>query len=169
AAAGRKAQGVAGSARHPRAPSRCGGEGPSASAGPYPGGVRSSTILSRRDLDFLLHEWLHVETLIKRPRYAEHSRETFDAVLDLAEEIATEHFAPHNRKADVNEPRMVDGKVVLIPEVAAALEVFTEAGLMAGEFDEAYGGMQLPHTVGQAVFAWFKAANVGTSSYPFLT
>ena len=29
--------------------------------------------------------------------------------------------------------------------------------------------MQLPHTVGQAVFAWFKAANVGTSSYPFLT
>ena len=29
--------------------------------------------------------------------------------------------------------------------------------------------MQLPHTVGQAVFAWFKAANVGTSAYPFLT
>src|SRR4051812_49817114 len=64
---------------------------------------------------------------------------------------------------------MVDGRVQLIPEVADALKVFTEAGLMAGEFDEAYGGMQLPHTVGQAVFAWFKAANVGTSSYPFLT
>jgi alkylation response protein AidB-like acyl-CoA dehydrogenase len=131
--------------------------------------VRSSTILSRRDLDFLLHEWLQVETLTKRPRYAEHSRETFDAVLDLAEQIATEQFAPHNRKADENEPRMVDGTVVLIPEVAEALAVFTDAGLMAGEFDEAYGGMQLPHTVGQAVFAWFKAANVGTSSYPFLT
>ena len=29
--------------------------------------------------------------------------------------------------------------------------------------------MQLPHTVGQAVFAWFQAANVGTSAYPFLT
>ena len=29
--------------------------------------------------------------------------------------------------------------------------------------------MQLPHVVGQAVFAWFKAANVGTSAYPFLT
>ena len=110
-----------------------------------------------------------MESLTKRPRYAEHSRETFDAVLELAEQIATEHFAPHNRKADENEPRMVDGKVVLIPEVAAALKVFTEAGLMAGEFDERYGGMQLPHTVGQAVFAWFKAANIGTSAYPFLT
>jgi alkylation response protein AidB-like acyl-CoA dehydrogenase len=131
--------------------------------------VRSSLILSRRDLDFLLHEWLDVEGLVKRPRYAEHSRETFDAVLDLAEQIATEHFAPHNRKADENEPRMVDGKAVLVPEVKQALDVFVEAGLMAGEFDEEYGGMQLPHVVGQAVFAWFKAANVGTSAYPFLT
>ncbi|MGZ4604606.1 MAG: acyl-CoA dehydrogenase [Blastococcus sp.] len=129
----------------------------------------SSLILSRRDLDFLLYEWLDVESLTKRPRFAEHSRETFDAVVDLAEQIATEHFAPHNRKADENEPRMVDGKVVLIPEVAQALKVFAEAGLMAGEFDEEFGGMQLPHAVGQAVFAWFKAANVGTSAYPFLT
>jgi alkylation response protein AidB-like acyl-CoA dehydrogenase len=131
--------------------------------------TRSSLILSRRDLEFLLHEWLDVETLTKRPRYAEHSRETFDAVLELAEDIATEHFAPHNRKADENEPRMVDGQVVLIPEVAEALRVFSEAGLMAGSFDESLGGMQLPHTVAQAALAWFKAANVGTSSYPFLT
>jgi butyryl-CoA dehydrogenase len=125
--------------------------------------------MSRRDLDFLLHEWLDVESLTKRPRFAEHSRETFDAVLDLAEQIATDHFAPHNRKADENEPRMVDGRVELIPEVGRALEVFTGAGLLAGEFDEEHGGMQLPHTVGQAVFAWFNAANVGTSAYPFLT
>jgi len=131
--------------------------------------VSSSLILSRRDLDFLLHEWLDVESMTKRPRFAEHSRETFDAVLELAEQIATDHFAPHNRKADENEPRFVDGKVEMIPEVAKALKVFVDAGLMAGSFDEEYGGMQLPHTVGQAAFAWFKAANVGTSSYPFLT
>ena len=78
----------------------------------------SSLILSRRDLDFMLHEWLDVESLTKRPRFTEHSRETFDAVLDLAEEIATEHFAPHNRKADENEPRFVDGKVEMIREVS---------------------------------------------------
>ncbi|HYH25804.1 MAG TPA: acyl-CoA dehydrogenase [Blastococcus sp.] len=129
----------------------------------------SSLILSRRDLDFLLHEWLDVESLTRRPRFAEHSRQTFDAVMDLAERIATDHFAPHNRKADENEPHVVDGEVVLIPEVAEALKVFTDAGFMACSFDEEYGGMQLPHTVGQAVFAWFMAANVGTSAYPFLT
>ncbi|MBN1094146.1 acyl-CoA dehydrogenase [Blastococcus sp. TML/M2B] len=129
----------------------------------------SSLILSRRDLEFLLHEWLDVEGLTKRERFAEHSRETFDAVLELAERIATEHFAPHNRLADENEPHVVDGRVVLVPEVARALAVFGEAGLMAGTFDEEFGGMQLPQTVGQAVLAWFLAANVGTSGYPFLT
>ena len=59
-----------------------------------------SQLLSRRDLEFLLYEWLDVELLTKRERYAEHSRETFDAVLDLAEQIATEQFAPHNKKND---------------------------------------------------------------------
>jgi butyryl-CoA dehydrogenase len=131
--------------------------------------VAPSLILDRRDLQFLLYEWLDAESLVKRPRFAEHSRETFDAVLELAEQIATEHFAPHNRTADEHEPRMVDGRVELVPEVGAALRVFTEAGLMAAEFDEKYGGLQLPHVVGQAVFAWFKAANVGTAAYPFLT
>ena len=132
-------------------------------------GVGSTLILSRRDLDFLLHEWLDVESLTKRTRFAEHSRETFDAVLELAERIATDHFRPHNRRADENEPRMVDGKVELIPEVGRALRVFADAGLMAGGFDEELGGMQLPHVVSQAAMAWFQAANISTSAYPFLT
>ncbi|MGY5884110.1 acyl-CoA dehydrogenase [Modestobacter lacusdianchii] len=131
--------------------------------------MRSSLVLSPRDLEFLLHEWLQVETLTKRERYAEHSRETFDAVLELAAEIATEHFAPHNREADENEPHVVDGKVVLIPQVAAALRVFAEAGMTAAALPEELGGLQLPAVVNQAVHAWFQAANIGTSAYPFLT
>ena len=131
--------------------------------------MRTSLLLSRQDLDFLLHRWLDVGALTARPRFAEHSRETFDAVLDLAERIATDHFAPHNRAADEHEPRMVDGRVEMIPEVAKALRVYADAGLVAGTFDEELGGMQLPHVVAQAAMAWFHAANVGTAAYPFLT
>ncbi len=132
--------------------------------------TRSSLILSRRDLDFLLHEWLDVTSLTSRPRFAEHSRETFDAVLDLGEEIATEHFAPHNALADAHEPMMhPDGTVEIIPEVRAALDVFAKAGLLAGQLDEELGGLALPSVVGKAVLTWFQAANVGTSAYPFLT
>jgi alkylation response protein AidB-like acyl-CoA dehydrogenase len=128
-----------------------------------------SLLLNRRDVDFLLYEWLDVLSLTARERHAEHSRETFDDVLDLAEQIATEHFAPHNRKADANEPTFDGESVTLIPEVKRALEVFAEAGLLGGTLDEDLGGLQLPTVIGNAVFAWFQAANVGTSSYPFLT
>ena len=131
--------------------------------------MRSSLLLNRQDLDFLLHRWLDVGALTARPRFAEHSRETFDAVLDLAERIASDHFAPHNRTADEHEPRVVDGRVEMVPEVGKALRVYAEAGLMAGTFDEELGGMQLPHAVAQAAMAWFNAANVGTAAYPFLT
>ena len=130
----------------------------------------ASLILSRRDLEFLLHEWLDVSSLTSRERFAEHSRETFDAVLELGETIATEHFAPHNKKADAHEPYVgPDGTVVLIPEVKRSLEVFVEAGLMAGQMDESLGGLQLPNVVSKAVQMWFHGANVGSTIYPFLT
>jgi alkylation response protein AidB-like acyl-CoA dehydrogenase len=129
----------------------------------------SSLLLSRRDLDFLLYEWLDVERLTKRPRYAEHSRETFDAVLDLSEQIATEQFTPHNKKSDAEEPRFDGERAIVIPEVRRALEVFARSGLIGSAMDASVGGMQLPAVVSGACFAWFQAANVGTASYPFLT
>ena len=128
-----------------------------------------SDLLSRRDLDFLLHEWLGVESLTSRERFAEHSRETFDAVLDLSERVATERFAPHNKKADANEPVLADGHVRLVPEVKEALDAFAATGLIASAMDAGVGGMQLPACVAAASFMWFHAANVGTSAYPFLT
>ncbi|WP_406044187.1 acyl-CoA dehydrogenase [Micromonospora sp. NBC_00898] len=129
----------------------------------------SSTLLSRRDLAFLLHDWLDVTRLAERPRYAEHSRETFDDVLDLAARVAAEHFAPHNRAADSTEPTFDGRRVHTIPQVKAALDVFAQTGLLAASLDESIGGMQLPHVVSAACFAWFQAANVGTAAYPFLT
>jgi alkylation response protein AidB-like acyl-CoA dehydrogenase len=128
-----------------------------------------SRILSRRDIDFLIHEWLDVGALTQRPHYAEHSRETLDAAIDTCARIATEHFAPINRLLDTDEPRF-DGERVHSPEpLKKALKVFTDAGLMAAGFDFEYGGMQLPYTVERACFAWFNAASIGGAAYPFLT
>jgi butyryl-CoA dehydrogenase len=133
-----------------------------------PRGARD-LILSRRDLEFLLHDWLHVESLTKRERFAEHSRETFDAVLELAADLATDRFAPHNKRNDSEEPRFVDGRVQLHPEVAPALAAAAEAGLLSATMDAEVGGLQLPHVVGTAVQAWFHAANIGTWAYAMLT
>src|SRR4051794_33018119 len=119
----------------------------------------ASLLLSRRDLEFLLYEWLDIPG----------DRETFDAVLDLAEQIATRDFATHNRRNDLEEPQFVDGKVVLHDEVAKALKAYGQAGFVGAAMDAEVGGMQLPATIAQAVMGWFHAANVGTAAYPLLT
>ncbi len=126
-------------------------------------------LINRRDLAFQLYEVLEVQALTQRARYADHSRETFEAAIDTALRIALDHFASHNRKADEQEPRFDGERVHLIPEVAQALKAFCDAGLMAAARDYDQGGMQLPVTVAQALLALFNAANVSTAAYPFLT
>jgi alkylation response protein AidB-like acyl-CoA dehydrogenase len=128
-----------------------------------------SKIISRRDLDFLLYEWLDAEALTRRQRYADHTRETFNAAMDTCERIATDLFAPHNKKNDQQEPHFDGETVHIIPEVKTALKVFCESGLMAAAQDYELGGMQLPCVIEKAGLAYFKGANIGTSAYPFLT
>jgi len=128
-----------------------------------------STLLSRRDLDFLLYEWLRVEELTKRQRFAEHSRDTFDGVLDLSEDLAEKYFAPHNKTSDAHEPTFDGQRVTVIGEVGEALQAFAQADLIGASMDEELGGAQLPVCVAQAGFAYVSAANVSTSGYLMLT
>ena len=128
-----------------------------------------SRIVSRRDLEFQLFEALDVDTLLTRPRFAQHSRETMLAAVDTALAIAEEKFAPHNRKADEHEPKFEGGRVILIPEVKEALAAYIAAGFLAAGEDFDDGGMQLPTTVRAACHAIFTAANVGTTAYVSLT
>ncbi|MEZ5463557.1 acyl-CoA dehydrogenase [Dokdonella sp.] len=126
-------------------------------------------LLSRRDVDFLLYEWLDVESLTAAARYVDHGRETFDAVLDTGARLATECFAPHYQKSDRNEPRFDGETVSMIAEVKSALEAFASTGLISASLDYELGGMQVPKVVEFAALAWLYAANVSTSAYPLLT
>lgn len=130
--------------------------------------MSASPLYDRRHFDFMLYELLQVERLLAYPRFADHSRETFDSALTLAHQIALEKFLPHNRKSDLNEPIMVDGKVELIPEIGAAVAAFNEAGFCAALADFDQGGMQLPFVITQACDAQFSSANPGTVAYPAL-
>jgi alkylation response protein AidB-like acyl-CoA dehydrogenase len=125
--------------------------------------------MSRRDLDFLLFEWLDVEALTKRDRFADHSVDTFTGVLELSEELATRFFAPHNKRGDANEPSFDGTRVTIIDEVRQALEAYAQADLLGLTMDAEHGGAQLPFTVAVAASAWFSAANVSTSAFNMLT
>ena len=119
----------------------------------------------RATLDFLLHDWLRVDVLTQRERHAEHSRETFDAVLDTCERTAREKFAPFNRLVDTEEPRAVLGedgalKVILPQATHEAHRAYAQSGMLSAAQDHEMGGMQLPYTLESAANAFFAMASV---------
>ena len=114
----------------------------------------------RNTVDFLLYDWLQVEQLNQRERFADHSRETFDAVLDTCERIAREKYAPFNRQVDTQEPAFDGEKVILPPCTQAAHDAYVQSGMMSAAQDHDIGGMQLPYTVEAAANAFFACASV---------
>ena len=118
----------------------------------------------RPTLDFLLYDWLQAEGLNQRERFAEHNRETFDAVLDTCERIAREKYAPFNRVVDTQEPQF-DGEKVILPQCTHdANRAYAESGMLSAAQDYDEGGMQLPYTIEAAANAFFGLASVSMGS-----
>lgn len=114
----------------------------------------------RSTIEFLLHDWLLVESLSERPRFADHSRETFGAVLDTCDRIAREKYAPFNRLVDTQEP-IFDGEKVTLPKAThEAHEAYIASGMLSAGQDYEIGGMQLPYTVEAAAGTFFTTASV---------
>ncbi|MGE4377535.1 MAG: acyl-CoA dehydrogenase [Burkholderiaceae bacterium] len=114
----------------------------------------------RQTLEFLLYDWLQAEALSARPRFAEHTRATFDAVLDTCERIAREKYAPFNRLVDTEEPRF-DGEKVLLPQAThEAYRAYAGSGMLSAAQDYDIGGMQLPYTVEAAANSFFALASI---------
>lgn len=119
------------------------------------------SLLVRRDVDFLLHDWLHVED------YAD--RDTVSAVMDLSERLAADQFLTHYKLADVDGPRLDEDGVHVCPAIKPALDQYAGLGLFAAGFPEKLGGLGLPFLACAASFAYFACANLATSAYPMLT
>ena len=123
----------------------------------------------RQSLDYLLHDWLGVNALLSRPRFADHSVETFTQVLDTCERIAREKFAPFNRLCDTQEPHF-DGVRVHLPQATHdACAAYVESGMLAAAQDYELGGMQLPCAIEMAANAFFSMASVSLGGYAMLT
>jgi len=118
----------------------------------------------RPTIDFLLYQWLGAESLCQRERFAEHSRETFDAVLDTCERIARDKYAPFNRLVGTQEPHF-DGEKVILPQAThEAHKAYAESGMLSAAQDYAMGGMQLPYSLEASANAFFAMASVSIGS-----
>ena len=116
----------------------------------------------RRELDFLLFDWLGVGA-------DESERQTLRAALELAEKLAADSFLTHYKQSDREEPQLGPGGVRILPEAALALRRYRELGLFGASFAEDLGGLGLPPSLALAIYGVFAAANISTAAYPMLT
>lgn len=120
----------------------------------------------REDLLFQLFDVARAEEVIAA---ADLDREAVTAILETADQVAADHFLPHGRLLDEQEPRFEDGRAILPDAVKPAIEAFADAGFIASGFDPDHGGMGLPEVVHQAAAFIFAASNVSLAGYGLLT
>ncbi|MCP9755454.1 acyl-CoA dehydrogenase [Lacihabitans sp. CCS-44] len=104
-------------------------------------------LYSRRNIDFILHEVLKVEELCEDDYFKNHSKETFDLVLDMADEISQKTALPAFVESDRNQPQLIDGQVSVHSGVRTFVKTYADAGMISATFDETFDGQQLPKTV----------------------
>lgn len=128
-----------------------------------------SMITNRRDLDFLLFEVHRVDALFSADRFRHLDRATLKSILDTAEALAEDTYLPLAGVMDRQEPVFENGVVRLPDGVAEALRAYADAGLFALTFDDAIGGLQLPHVASVAINGMFSTANQPLAGYSMLT
>ena len=124
---------------------------------------------SKRNLQFLLYEVFDAESLTKYEYFQDHARETFDMVLDSAEQISEKLLKPLLTEMDRKEPQLVDGKIKIHAGMFPILKKFGEDGWINAGFSYDEGGQQIPSTVLSSAAFIFQAANYSSSVFPFLT
>ena len=126
-------------------------------------------MINERDLEFMLYELFDSEQLIKRPRYQDHDRQTFNEVINTAKAIAEKHFLPIRQKLDTHQPTFDGKKVHLIPELKPAIEAVNASGIGSAMADYDLGGMQLPPIVASAAATYLTIAGGVGMGYNMLT
>ncbi len=124
---------------------------------------------SKRNLQFLLYEVFDAQSLTQYPYFQDHARETFDMVLDSAEQISEKLLKPLLTEMDRKEPQLVDGKIRIHEGMFPILKKFGEDGWINAGFSYDEGGQQIPATVLSSAAFIFQAANYSSSVFPFLT
>ena len=91
---------------------------------------RPNPLLSDRDVAFQLYEVLEASALCALPGFTEHSRDTFDLVLDSTRRFAREVLYPTYRPMDAEPPVFKDGRVHVHPLMRELYPRMVELGLL---------------------------------------
>ena len=125
-----------------------------------------------RDMRFALFDVVGAEALYQRlPGCSHATRELVDAVLEEAARFTETVLAPLNAVGDEHGCRFdaATGDVSTPPGFAAAYRQFVDNGWAGLTVAEAYGGQDLPESVGAVAKEMIDAANLAWGTYPLLS
>jgi alkylation response protein AidB-like acyl-CoA dehydrogenase len=125
--------------------------------------------VSRRNLEFLLYEVNRMEQLSALPYFADHTRETYDLVIDTALKLARNLIYPYLREMDEKAPFLENGEVKVHPAVKTMMKEWGEGGWISSSMPYEVGGQQLPITLHMLCNYIFAAANFAATGFPGLT
>jgi len=124
-----------------------------------------------RDQRFVLFEMLKLDKLSGLARFAEFDRDTYEATLELAEQIAVEQVYPVNMETDKSGVQYDPStRNVKVPEqYKPAMASFNESGFPGISNDPEIGGMGMPVTMNIACNEFFNAGSVAWNMFSILS
>jgi butyryl-CoA dehydrogenase len=130
---------------------------------------QANPLLDDRDVAFLLYDVHAAHLLCDLPAFAEHSRETFDLVLDASRRLAREVLFPAYRAMDAEPAVLEGGRVRVHPAMHAIYPRLVELGIISAARPPEVGGQRLPETIAGMAMGYLMAANGAAAGFAFLT
>jgi alkylation response protein AidB-like acyl-CoA dehydrogenase len=124
-----------------------------------------------RDMKFALYDVIEADKLYARLGIAHAQRDLLDAVLEEAARFTQTVLAPLNSTGDEHGCVLdkATGAVTTPPGFKEAYAQFVEGGWSGLTAPEAFGGQDLPESLGAAVKEMLDAANLSWGNYPLLS
>jgi alkylation response protein AidB-like acyl-CoA dehydrogenase len=135
--------------------------------------MSNNPLVSDRNVDFLLYEVFDAEALCRLNAYQEHSKETFDLLLQNSRKFAREVLLPTYKPMDEAPARLVldggAGGIEVHPLMRELYPKLAAQGMVAATRPYDVGGQQLPHVVATLCAFYGMAANLSAVAYLGLT
>ncbi|MEM9887732.1 MAG: acyl-CoA dehydrogenase [Bacteroidota bacterium] len=121
--------------------------------------------VSMNNIRHLLFEVHGAQELFEQERYQDYDEEGVNLFLDSVKDFADQELFPYFHEMDEDPVRYEDGKIIVHPQIGAAMKKGGAMGLIGSAFNYEHGGMQLPSVVHAAAYHILDCANNNVSGY----
>jgi len=126
-------------------------------------------LADRRDIDFVLHEQLKVETLAKHEKFGDFNRKAVDLLITEARNLAVKEVLPTQVDGDRIGARFENGAVKVPESFHKAWKSLVEGEWLAMTEDPEWGGQGMPRTVATAASDYLMGASFAFLMHAGLT